>query len=1539
MATRTVTVGYKYGTYDLLSTWEISPDDTSIRGDSGRDNFVVGQLDGTLRITDSVEGNTSRPSANVIVYNGPAGSTLTPDDLLVGINPNQGTIEISLKQTEENAAPVNGRVVLLNAMAWSTNVYPFWTSLSNGVYAISVGGNTYDLSTLTQQHSSINEIRGSGSADTLNGTYWQDLLESGESDDELHGFAENDTLLGGHGQDTLWGGGDDDVLDGGEGDDLLKGGYGNDTLFGGAGRDTLDGQQGENVYVLDAQSRDVIDQEGSGDIVIALSSGMGINLQSVDVSNAIYGPNKDQRLYAPGTVRWNADINRLDASPESVACERLGDTLRLSLRSTNGTAYQVDIAHYWGEQSSGPGNIRFKSFFGVEIWPVLDRTTVERLTIGTEGDDTVAATPESSTFYALRALGGNDVMTASGNTPVSFAGGAGNDSLSSSPNGYWGVYTLQGEEGDDSLVGYGNGTLLGGEGNDTIQVFGADKDPSGLTSSPMNRIDAGSGNDLIVINAGLDCTVNLGTGADTLQATYVHLPRTQAAEYSDVKLTVQGFDGEGEGDEVDLRGAQPAAHLDWVAVRDGNSDSVLLNPANDFYNNRYGSLHKPTTLVQLDGYLKEGVLHGKEHVILPDGTVLTSDQILAQGSITEAQRRQVGTEGADALIGSDLEDTLQGGAGNDVLNGGRGVNELDGGSGDDTLTGGQWLDRFTNIDGNDVIHVQRGAQAILSMSSVVAASDALRQSQSVTVNLHGRSVADIDHVALGNLLPPTSGTRISEVGQWIQDTTTNSYTTPSPATLTDLQVTFKDGSTVYLLGAVKNVTDQRAYDQFVFEDQTLSSDALLKLSMLRTDSAGAVTGDILFAAPEGSLLIGDTRSKLIGNIGDDTLTNGADQYNSAGSDRFQVSAGHSVVVRAKEDPSPLTSRDVIRLIGAQSADDITVQIKNNSPYSLDYLSWEGDVALSVTTKDGVAQVLIPGLLKIVDGVLSVQPTIDAVEFDNGTQISMSDLIGHAKGTSGNDLLFAVDSQHVVNGGGGGNDTIFGTHSDDTLIGGSANAYMRPGRGSDLIRSEGGVLHVAFAALEGNDTVQVAQSASLTFGGDNYNEIVLDPSVSNESSVVLIQKGSNGRTTITTQGSWSDVTVWTKAFLGTVQDLLDAMPKPLLLRGTDASELLAGTDGLDTLLGLGGNDNLRGAGGNDELTGGQGNDVITGGEGADTVFFNLGDGIDLVHADSLDTLAFGAGLERGQLTLSQLPATGGTELSLGFAGLTDRVTLDQLGTWNSLTVRFADGTSTTGAALIQTARDLSPRYLQGTDAADTLTGGKANDQLTGGLGNDEITGGEGADTVFFNAGDGQDLIHADSLDTLMLGAGITQSSLVLQPFKPNNQILNIGIANSNDRLLLDNAGTWDGLTVQFADGTRTTGADLLQTARDLAPLNLQGTDAAEALTGKNGADTLLGGGGNDTLKGGLANDQLTGGLGNDEITGGDGADTVFFNAGDGQDLIHADNLDTLSFGAGITQASLQLQAFKAGDTALTFSVGSGNSTDRITLDNAGTWDGL
>ncbi|MCV9963372.1 hypothetical protein OIU34_15815 [Pararhizobium sp. BT-229] len=88
-------------------------------------------------------------------------------------------------------------------------------------------------------YTSIENLTGSGFADSLFGNNSDNILQGGSGNDSLTGNDGADTLSGNTGNDTLIGDGGDDTLNGDGGNDLLVGGAGADTLSGGLGTDTV----------------------------------------------------------------------------------------------------------------------------------------------------------------------------------------------------------------------------------------------------------------------------------------------------------------------------------------------------------------------------------------------------------------------------------------------------------------------------------------------------------------------------------------------------------------------------------------------------------------------------------------------------------------------------------------------------------------------------------------------------------------------------------------------------------------------------------------------------------------------------------------------------------------------------------------------------------------------------------------------------------------------------------------------------------------------------------------------------------------------------------------------------------------------------------------------------------------------------------------------------------------------------------------------------------------------------------------------------
>jgi Ca2+-binding RTX toxin-like protein len=324
-------------------------------------------------------------------------------------------------------------------------------------------------------------------------------------------------------------------------------------------------------------------------------------------------------------------------------------------------------------------------------------------------------------------------------------------------------------------------------------------------------------------------------------------------------------------------------------------------------------------------------------------------------------------------------------------------------------------------------------------------------------------------------------------------------------------------------------------------------------------------------------------------------------------------------------------------------------------------------------------------------------------------------------------------------------------------------------------------------------------------------------------------------------------------------------------GTDLDAIMPGTLEGDLLSGGSGGDYITGTGGADTIDGGADNDILSGFDGNDLITGDSGNDV-LLGASHNDILVGGDG---DDIILGE-----------GYLNSTS-VNLDNL---SSLTTTFNESTpggyysgyTTTNFALHTDAPNGGADILEGGAGRDYLDGGTGQDFLYGGLEADTIIGGDGDD--YQEGGDGNDWLVGDNGDLTGSGADYM--------FGDAGNDLMYGLGG-NDTLY---GGT---------------GSDDMYGNAGDDYLDSEGGD--DHLYGGDGVDTLVSGDGLDYLSGGGGNDLLIAGLGDDTLDGGAGDDTYVYNLGDGADVIvnkDSAGLDTVAFGAGISQADVQ--AFKDGN---------------------------
>lgn len=482
-----------------------------------------------------------------------------------------------------------------------------------------------------------------------------------------------------------------------------------------------------------------------------------------------------------------------------------------------------------------------------------------------------------------------------------------------------------------------------------------------------------------------------------------------------------------------------------------------------------------------------------------------------------------------------------------------------------------------------------------------------------------------------------------------------------------------------------------------------------------------------------------------------------------------------------------------------------------------------------------------------------------------------------QGSAGDDLIDGL----------GGNDSIDGGAGNDTLVGNAGNDRLTDLSGRNLLDGGGGddylYVYSASATLVGG-------AGRDTLYGGCYSGVTS----ADFKAIYSLDGGADADLVRFSHSGTSRDSDWVEATLegGTGNDTVSLLDSPANTLGIRTA-VLQGGDGDDRVLATRGRElTLFGGNGNDFLSVGSDlGDLAS--PRTQKALLNGGDGNDTLSATCVEaaTLSGGAGSDTFVLTKLQFlaqtdqwfggarvvkpleitdfkPGTGGdvldvTELltatAVGFEGSNPFAAgyLKLVKSGADVLVQFdADGASGNAHALLTLAvlKGLNParltsanfhpayapdgsvppgRQLQGTDQAETLTGGGGNDTLRGGGGHDLLDGNTGDDSVA--GGDGEDTLTGNyGNDTLRGEAG-------------NDQLID----DLGDNLL-DGGDGADLLKASSATGAHTllggTGQDTLSGAG--RSLLLDGGEDADELTAGNlngeGTATLIGGGGNDHL---------------------------------------------------------------------------------------------
>lgn len=271
---------------------------------------------------------------------------------------------------------------------------------------------------------------------TINGLAGNDTITASN----LSAGLINLTINGGLGDDTITGSQGNDTVNGGQGSDVARLGAGDDTFVWnpGDGSDTVNGQAGNDTLQFNGSNlAETIDLSANGTHAV-LSRDIGTvtmdlnSVETVDIS----------ALGGPDTITVN-------------------DLSRTAVKAVN-----IDLGAAGGLGGDGSADtIVINATEANDVINVVNNNGVVTIT-GLASDVTISHF-EADDRVIINGLGGDDVITASGLSGMLFTanGGEGHDVLVGSP----GNDTLRGEAGDDVLIGGGGQDVLdGGPGGNVI---------------------------------------------------------------------------------------------------------------------------------------------------------------------------------------------------------------------------------------------------------------------------------------------------------------------------------------------------------------------------------------------------------------------------------------------------------------------------------------------------------------------------------------------------------------------------------------------------------------------------------------------------------------------------------------------------------------------------------------------------------------------------------------------------------------------------------------------------------------------------------------------------------------------------------------------------------------------------------------------------------------------------------------------------------------------------------------------------------------
>lgn len=1486
----------------------------------------------------------------------PAGAGARGASTAPAIRDNQGINTYLFKETVKNAKIT----VIADAVNPNDLVVQYGAStlrIENGLLHDSVGalgisgGATMTRAALMALSPALS-ITGSAGADDVLGSNVADTIDGGAGDDLVHGAAGDDVIAGGAGNDILGGERGADILSGGEGDDSY-------VYSRGDGNDTINNRASDNataidriVFAQDIKTTDVSLARGAAnDLVVTVASGKitVTNYFAADADHRI-----DELLFADGTT-W-----RQEQIASMVVTQRGTD----GNNTLNGGA-GVDILYGLGGSDTLSGNDGDDSLIGGTDSDTLvggrgdDTYWFAREdgydTIDNRADDHIGAADTIRFADGIAAgdvavsrsqFGDLDFMVGNGRVRVSgyyLENSAKIDKVVFSDGS-----VLQQSDFEDLIYmappTFGDDILTGSERADTMRGLSGDDTISGLGGDDI--LYGGEGHDILYGGAGNDTLIG-----GTNDFTYEDDDTLVGGEGSDTYVfgnnsrldSITESDGKpGDIDVLQLgSGILPSG---VVLAREGASLKVQLGRG------------WPAVSIE-NQFARADDTQQIEEIRFADGTIWTADTV--RRMLIAASVSNLG----DDVIGFETDDDIDAGYGDDSIVGLGGADALSGGLGDDTVYGGAGADVyvFARGDGRDIVFESGAATTetdVLRFSNGIVANDVklYRMGNDLVfvvgggvdqVTVRSWFVTMVDGKAADNAFERVE---FADGTLWDAQAITSRIIAGGTANT----MTGTSGNDVFVVDNPLDVvvegpsqgTDR--IDSSVSYTLPANVENLTLTGTLHIDGSGNSLNNVITGNASDNILSGDASSRdtLIGGLGNDTYI----RYGGLGTIQESANAGIDKIIEYGYTGRTYTLAANIEQLDFRSDRYLQTIVRGNA---LDNTIWTAAIDLAGIYDGGAGidtiisrgpqgyfyvdnekdSIVVAAGTEVWEGYMHVFATSD---YTLGAQLDNLTMVGNAA-TRGNgndrDNILSGSARmdpsadpdgdgetgnHVANvlAGGKGNDTYF--------LGLGDQIVEHAGEGTDLVYLNSEIadhgpatyvmeehvenidLNSTFATwnITGNalDNEMRMYSTTGSFFGGAGNDTMLgggsfDKVLDGGEGADFMQDG-DGSTTYVVDNAGdrvdeeSDRPFSIDTVRASISYQLGANLENLVLIGHDAIDGI-GND-LDNV--LDGTENVA-------------SNLLQGGIGNDSYIFGVGAGHDRIdnraadNATSLDRISLAAGITQRAVTLSQ----SGDDLMLrlndndtltvvGYFDATEDRKIDRLefgdgSSWSSaeLEVRMKPSVDGTDAADVLTG-SASAEMLKGYGGADTISGGGGDDVIEGGKGADRLSGGAGSDTYVYWSGDGDDVIddvspdHAVAADRLVLNGisaadtAVQRSGLDLIVRVPGGSVTVLGY--------YDESGGRHLGEIAFGGG-ETWGND--QIASRLA-LVIHGTAGDDVLVGTASPDMLYGLGGNDTIDGGSdamfadKGDTMDGGIGDDDYVLDNRLDVVVEAEGGGMDTV-------------------------------------------------------